>query len=185
MRQCAGAPGALRTINPIERMSYAAASRSAKRMTRSFLANATMISTHKNKTLASLLAAALGGFGCHRFYIYGKKDRWAWIYPAALLLFIGAGLLAGLPADLPPSFFISVLALFPLSIYAGFIEALMIGLTPDDKWDAKHNPGSDRRSASGWPLIVLLVLTLGGGFIAVILSMARATDLFHTGGSFG
>jgi hypothetical protein len=144
-----------------------------------------MISTHKNKTLASLLAAALGGFGCHRFYIYGKKDRWAWIYPAALLLFIGAGLLAGLPADLPPSFFISVLALFPLSIYAGFIEALMIGLTPDDKWDAKHNPGSDRRSASGWPLIVLLVLTLGGGFIAVILSMARATDLFHTGGSFG
>ena len=113
--------------------------------------------THKNKTLATLLAALLGGLGAHRFYLYGKKDAWAWLHPLLL----------------------------PLAIYAGFIEALMIGLTPDDKWDATHNPHSGMQSESGWPLIVLLVLTTGFGATAVIATLARTFDLLYTGGAYG
>jgi hypothetical protein len=116
-----------------------------------------MTTTHKNKTLATFLAAIFGGLGAHRFYLHGKKDIWAWVH----------------------------LLLFPLSVFAGFIEALVIGLTPDDKWDEAHNKDSGRQSDSGWPLAVLLVLTFGGGAIAVIAAIARTFDLLFTGGAYG
>lgn len=115
------------------------------------------MAAHKNKTFATLLAFLLGGLGAHRFYLFGRRDRWAWVH----LLF------------------------FPLSVYAGFIEALAIGVTPDDKWDAAHNLHSGRQSASRWPLAVLLVLTLGIGAIVVIASIARLFDLLYTGGAYG
>ena len=116
-----------------------------------------MATTHKNKTLASFLAAIFGGLGAHRFYLYGKKDVWAWVH----------------------------VLLFPLSTFAGFIEALVIGLTPDEKWDESHNNGSGQKSDSGWPLAVLRVVTCGGGSIAVIAVIARAFDLLFTGGAYG
>jgi TM2 domain-containing membrane protein YozV len=116
-----------------------------------------MSKPHKNKTFATLLAALLGGLGAHRFYLYGKKDYWGWV-----LLF-----------------------LFPVSIFVGFVQALVIGLTPDEKWDAQHNRDSGRHSDSGWPLVILLVLTFGGGAIAVIAAIARGFDLLFTGGAYG
>ena len=116
-----------------------------------------MTTAHKNKTLATFLAAILGGVGAHRFYLHGKKDIWAWVH----------------------------VLLFPLSIFASFIEALVIGLTPDEKWDEVHNKDSGRQSDSGWPLAVLLVLTFGGGAIAVIAAIARTFDLLFTGGAYG
>ncbi|HYD97440.1 MAG TPA: NINE protein [Noviherbaspirillum sp.] len=112
---------------------------------------------HKNKTLAAFLAAVFGGLGIHRFYLFGKKDKWAWVH----------------------------VLLFPLSVFAGFIEALVIGLTPDDKWDAAHNRDSGKKSDSGWPLAVLLVLTFGGGATALIATIARTFDLLFTGGAYG
>ncbi len=116
-----------------------------------------MTTPHKNKTLATLFAAVFGGLGAHRFYLYGKKDVWAWVH----------------------------LALFPLSSFAGFLQALMIGLTPDEKWDAQHNRHSNRQSDSGWPLVLLLVLTFAGGATAVIAALARGFDLLFTGGAYG
>lgn len=133
-----------------------------------------MTMSHKNKTLATFLAAGLGGLGMHRFYLYGKKDVWAWAHPAPLLIF------------LPISAWThAALLLVLLPVFAGFIEALAIGLTPDDKWDAVHNSDSGRQSDSGWPLAVLLVLTFGGGATAVIAAIARTFDLLLTGGAYG
>jgi hypothetical protein len=116
-----------------------------------------MMTSHKNKTLTTFFAAIFGGLGAHRFYLYGKKDTWAWVH----------------------------LALFPLSVFAGFLEALVIGLTPDDKWDARHNTSSGQQSHSGWPLVVLLILTFGGGAIVVLATIARTFDLLFTGGAYG
>ena len=116
-----------------------------------------MTMPHKNKTLTTFLAAVLGGLGAHRFYLYGKKDKWAWVH----------------------------VLLFPLSSFAGFIEALVIGLTPDDKWDETHNCNSGKKSDSGWPLAVLLVLTFGGGVIAVLVVISPIFELLDTGGGYG
>jgi hypothetical protein len=116
-----------------------------------------MTTPHKNKTVATFLSAIFGGLGAHHFYLHGKKDVSAWVH----------------------------VAFFPLSVFAGFLEALVIGLTPDNKWDAQHNPDSGLQSDSGWPLVVLLVLTFGGGAIAVIAAIARTFDLLFTGGAYG
>lgn len=137
--------------------------------------------THRSKTVAMLFAVFLGGAGAHRFYLHGKRDFLAWNYLLALLLFICALIVA----RGPHSWTVSVLALFPVSIYIGWIEALVIGLTGDDKWDARFNRDSACRSGSGWPIAVLLVLTFAVGITAFLFSLTRAIDLFLTNGAFG
>ncbi|MGE5622848.1 MAG: NINE protein [Bacillota bacterium] len=135
--------------------------------------------THKNKTFATLLAAVTGGLGAHRFYLYGNKDAWGWVHLASIPLSLAFRLLA--PAQ--PLLFVA--APLAISVLAAFIEALVIGLTPDDKWDARHNRMSGRQSGSGWPLAILLVLTLGVGAVALIAAIARTFDLLFTGGAYG
>lgn len=138
-----------------------------------------MAATHKNKTFATLLAAVLGGLGAHRFYVRGGKDRLAWLHlagvPLSLLAWLGAG-------DRPAIFLLAPLI---VSILAGFVEALALGLTADDKWDLLYNRDSGRQSDSGWPLALLLVLTLGIGATAMIAMIARTFDLLFTGGAYG
>lgn len=134
---------------------------------------------HKNKTFASFLAFLFGGIGLHRFYLRGKTDKWAWLH---LLSLPGSGLLIGAFPAWPMFFGIMPLI---LSVLIAFLEALVIGLTPDEKWDAHYNPASGRTSDSGWPLAVLLVLTMGCGATGLIATIARSFDLLFTGGSFG
>jgi hypothetical protein len=72
-----------------------------------------------------------------------------------------------------------------IAALAGCLQALVLGLTPDAQWDAARNPGSSRRSASGWPLALLLVLTLMTGAGVLIATIARGFDLLYTGGAYG
>ncbi|HJV76122.1 MAG TPA: NINE protein [Noviherbaspirillum sp.] len=138
-----------------------------------------MTSSHKNKTLATFLATTLGGVGLHRFYLWGKNDLPGWLHFLTVLpVLFGAVLLPTLPQ-------FALASLFFISILIGWIEALVIGLTADEKWDATHNRDSSYQSQSGWPLAILLVLTFGVGAIAVIATIARAFDLFFTGGAYG
>lgn len=134
---------------------------------------------HKNKTLASFLAFLFGGFGIHRFYLGGMSDKWGWLH---LLSLPASGLVLAIFPD--AQLFFGVMPLI-LSYLIAFLEALIIGLTPDEKWDAKHNPASGRTSNSRWPLALLLVLTLGVGTTGLIATIARTFDLLFTGGSFG
>lgn len=134
---------------------------------------------HKNKTLATFLALVSGGLGAHRFYLYGPKDGWAWVHLSALPVSL-ALLLTQIAQP-------RIFAAYPLAVsaLAGFIAALAIGVTPDDKWDGRHNPDSGRQSQSGWPVVLLLVLTLGVGSTALFAAIARTVDLLYTGGSYG
>ena len=134
---------------------------------------------HKNKTLATLLAFLSGGFGLHRLYLRGAKDTGLWLHLAAL----PACLIVALAARGADPFF-KLLPLF-ISILAGFLEALVLGLTSDEKWDAIHNPGSGRQSASNWPLALLLVATLMIGAGSLIATISRLFDLLYTGGAYG
>ncbi len=139
-----------------------------------------MTLSHKNKTLGALLATLLGGLGAHRFYLYGKKDGWGWLSILAFLLLAFA-----LIAELPEAFFITFLILAIISFFAGLIGALVIGLTPDEKWDAQFNIHSGRSSNSGWTVILLVILTFALGSTALIATIARGFDLYLTGGAFG
>lgn len=134
---------------------------------------------HKNKAFTALLAFLLGSLGAHRFYLHGAKDAWGWLH------------LAAMPATLllrqifpEADWFYQILPL-TLSALAGFLEALVLGLMPDDKWDARYNAASGRQSDTGWPLAVVLVATLMLGAGVLIATMARLFDLLYTGGAYG
>jgi len=134
---------------------------------------------HKNKTFATLTAAVFGGVGLHRFYLRGPGDKWGWLHAAAL----PACALVALAAPGADPYF-KLLPLF-VSMLAGFIEALVLGLMPDEKWDASFNPASGKKSGSRWPLAVVLVATLMVGAFGLIASIARLFDLLYTGGIYG
>jgi hypothetical protein len=138
-----------------------------------------MTSSHKNKTIATLLAFLFGGLGIHRFYLYGSKDTWAWLHLSSLPF----SLIALFVVHDTPLMFIAGPLL--ISVLASFIETLVIGLTPDDKWDADHNPNSGRQSDSGWPLVLLLVITTGVGASVLIAAIAHTFDLLYTNSYYG
>lgn len=133
---------------------------------------------HKNKTFATLLALLLGGIGVHRFYLKGATDRLGLLHLCSMPV---TGILWG--AVQPHPFFVLLPLL--LSYIGGFVEGLVIGLTPDEAWDAQHNKGSGRSSRSNWVLALLLVVILGVGAIVLIGTIARVFDLLYTGGSYG
>ena len=133
----------------------------------------------KNKAFTTLLAAVTGGVGLHRFYLCGLTDRWGWVHAAsvpitAIIMALGIGQHGLFQAGA-----------LVLSILVGFIEALVLGLTPDEQWDKIYNPHSGKSSHSGWPVVLLLVLTLGLGASALTAVLARTFDLLFTGGAFG
>lgn len=136
-------------------------------------------SVHKNKAFTTLLAFLFGTLGLHRFYLHGGKDRWGWLHLAALPASLALRL-AFPGAD----WFYQILPLI-LSGLAGFLEALVLGLMPDEKWDAHYNRISRQQSDTGWPLAVVLVATLMLGAGVLIATMARLFDLLYTGGAYG
>jgi hypothetical protein len=134
---------------------------------------------HKNKTLATLLAFVLGGVGAHRYYLRGANDRWGWLHTASVPA-VGLVVAAAPQANI----YFQLLPLI-LSMLTGFLEALVLGLMPDEKWDATFNAGSGRQSESRWPLALLLVATLMVGASSLIATISRLFDLLYTGGAYG
>ncbi len=57
---------------------------------------------------------------------------------------------------------------------AAMLEAIVFTLTPDEKWDARHNTGSERRTAGGWPnvLVAVAALFLGAMLMMSVLAIA-------------
>ncbi|MBA5689482.1 TM2 domain-containing protein [Duganella sp. LX47W] len=135
--------------------------------------------SHKNKTMATLLAFVLGGLGGHRLYLRGARDRWLWVHLASLP---AAALVA---AAVPGADWFYKILPMVVSALVGFLEALVLGLMPDEKWDSLYNTGSGRESASNWPLAVLLVATLMVGAGMLIATISRLFDLLYTGGAYG
>ncbi|MGA2551766.1 MAG: NINE protein [Burkholderiaceae bacterium] len=140
----------------------------------------------KNKTLATVLAALLGTFGAHRFYLNGSKGWLPWVYPAYFFLVFALALhyLAQLHSDLG-SDFISFLhpallaAFLPTAVACG--EALYFALTPDAKWDACWNADAGRASHSGAFVIVVAILTLALGATGILSILAITVQAYFEG----
>ena len=134
---------------------------------------------HKNKTLTTFLAAFLGGIGAHRFYLQGMRDRLGWAHLVTLPISL---LIMSIWPDQQRLF---TTGLFLISILAGMVEALALGLTPDEKWDARYNSRSGKQSDSGWAVILIVIFSLTVGATGIIAAMARTFDLLYTGGAYG
>lgn len=114
---------------------------------------------HFSKLTVSLLAAVFGVVGAHWWYL-GR--RWAWAATAVPCLLIVLVQFYPVWWDNPPF----LLLIIPAT--AGFIEALVFALKPDEKFDTRYNPKSGRQTATGWgPVLVAIGVTLFGSGILV------------------
>jgi TM2 domain-containing membrane protein YozV len=134
---------------------------------------------HKNKTFAAVLAFLLGSLGLQRLYLRGWHDPWLWTHLASL----PAALLASSLAPQADGFY----KLLPITVSGliGLLEALVLGLMSDEKWDARFNPGSGKQSDTHWPLAVVLVASMMVGAGGLIATISRLFDLLYTGGAYG
>jgi hypothetical protein len=135
--------------------------------------------SHKNKTIATLLALLLGSVGLHRFYLHGLTDRWGWLHAVSLPL--STMLLLSNP-ELP--LLVNTLPLV-ISMLTASIETFVLGLMPDEKWDARYNPASGIASDSRWPIALMMVVNLFFGATLLLTVLARGFDLMLTGGAYG
>ena len=123
----------------------------------------------RHKAFAALLAALTGALGLNRLYL-GQRLWWLplGITLATLPLFIGVENWYQTPA-----FFVVM-----VPVVAGFIQALVIALMPDDRFDARFNAGHSRRNHSGWDAVLVAVVTLMGGAVALMTTIALLTQTY-------
>ena len=112
----------------------------------------------RHKTVAGLLAFFFGWAGAHWWYL-GRRLPWLPITFSIIVLTVSLYQTAPLGSQLGYYLF-----LIPLS--AGFIEAVVLCLRSDEKFDATYNRGHDRKSANGWSAAILAALFLFFGMAA-------------------
>ncbi|CAG9174046.1 NINE protein [Cupriavidus respiraculi] len=132
-------------------------------------------SGRKSKLLTVALAFLFGSLGAHRFYLGGAGDKYAWLHLLATLAgAIGiASMVVGAGA---PALNWTFAVAGGTSLISAFLAAIVYGLRPDDKWDARFNP-QGRPTRSGWPVVILVILSL---LIGTGLLMAGLAISFQT-----
>ena len=125
---------------------------------------------YRSKTLATWLALCLGAIGAHRWYLRGWRDALAWLFllPSALGA-VGVLRMRGLGPDDHLAWVL--IPLLGLSVSAAMLQAIVIALTPDDRWDARHNPQHPVHATAWGPVLAAgLALLLGGGVLMATLA---------------
>jgi hypothetical protein len=123
------------------------------------------VSAPKSKTLATWVALIGGGLGLHRLYLHGPKDPWAWAFwPPTLAGLAGVLRMRNLGQDDMVSW--ALIPLLGLSLSAAMLSAIVIGLTPDERWATRFGSGEVQRP-SGWGAVlgVIAALMVGGAVL--------------------
>lgn len=136
-----------------------------------------MARTFKSKSVAAALALLLGVLGAHRFYLKGWRDALGWLHPPLFALGVWGGMRF---INYGENDRIARIALPVLALVIGvaLFQALLIGLTPDARWDATWNRGNGRASSSGWGavLVVIFALLIGAAVLVggLVFSLQQA-----------
>ncbi len=127
----------------------------------------------KNKTLATWLAFWTGPLGLHRFYLYGFTDMLAWLLPIPTALgFYGLERVQKFGQDDTLSWMLIPLLGFTIAGCA--LNAIVYGLTPIDKWNARFNPQAGSLNSAGrtqWGTIIGIVVALLFGTTVMMSSL--------------
>ncbi|MEZ5727539.1 MAG: hypothetical protein R3E48_05720 [Burkholderiaceae bacterium] len=108
-----------------------------------------------------------GVFGAHRLCL---GSRYWWVYPLVAMPSIAFAFSAR-EWFREPAFFV-----FVLVALVGALEAILFCLTPDERWDQRHNIGSGRRSNSGVGTVMIAIAALMLGAVALLSVMAIALE---------
>ena len=130
----------------------------------------------RSKTVATWLALTLGSLGAHRFYLYGWRDRWAWLHPLPTLLGLGGAIrMNNLGQDDRVAWLLIPVLGLMLVISMG--AAILAGLTPDEQWARRHHPDGQVR-ATGWAPVLGAILALMLGGVALMGTLAFGGQMF-------
>ena len=128
------------------------------------------MNTIKSKTMATWIALLGGCLGLHRFYLYGFGDRWGWLHPwPSLVGWIGVSRMRDLGQDDRLAWVL--IPFLGFMIAGAMLTAILYGLTPDEKWNNRHNRGKEA-PASGWVAVVGVVVALMLGSTALMATIA-------------
>jgi hypothetical protein len=127
---------------------------------------------YKSKTLATWVALIGGSLGLHRFYLHGFRDRWGWlfIWPSLVGLY-GVQRMRLLGGDDHLAW--ALIPLLGLMVAIGMLSAILYGLTPDERWNARFNPTGPQHHM-GWATVigVVIALVVGGGVLMATLAFS-------------
>ena len=119
----------------------------------------------RSKTLATWMAVVGGTLGLHRFYLYGWRDLPGWLFPLPTLLGL-AGVQRMRAFGQDDGAASLLIPLLGLSISAAMLTAIVYGLTSDETWAQRHNPGQPPQPTGGAPVLgVILALLLGASVL--------------------
>ena len=134
--------------------------------------NAAPAAAFRSKTLATWIALAGGSLGLHRFYLHGWRDAWGWLHLPVFAL--GAwGVQRALERGQDDELSWLLIPLLGLLISAAMLTAIVHGLTPDERWNARYNDAA-RPCHSGWAAVtgVVLALFVGSGVLMATLAFS-------------
>jgi hypothetical protein len=122
----------------------------------------------RHKALAALLAAVTGAVGLNRIYL----GQGLWWLPLGITLGALPLLIGVRNWYQTPAFFVAM-----VPAIAGFIQALVLALMPDETFDARFNPNTASRNRSGWDAVLVAIASLAVGTIILTATIAL---LFQT-----
>jgi len=127
---------------------------------------------YKSKTLATWVAVLGGSLGLHRFYLHGLRDRWGWLYvwPTLAGLY-GVQRMRALGVDDHLAW--ALIPFLGIMLTVAMLSAIVYGLTPDERWNARFNPNGPPHRM-GWATVigVVVALIVGGGVLMATLAFA-------------
>ena len=128
----------------------------------------------KNKTLATWLTFWGGPLGLHRFYLKGLGDTLGWLLPVPTALGIyGFERVQALGLDDQLSWLLIPLLGFTIAGCA--LNAIVYGLMPAEKWNAKFNPQAAPDTTAGqtqWSTVIGIATALLIGTAILMSSLA-------------
>ena len=130
-------------------------------------------SRYRSKTLATWIALVGGAFGLHRFYLHGLSDRWAWLFaPPTLIGLYGVQRMREYGVDDHLAW--ALIPLLGLMLAATMVSAIVYGLMPDERWNARFNPSGGPQHRTGWSTVlgVIAALIIGAGVLMATIAFS-------------
>ena len=127
---------------------------------------------YRSKTLATWIALIGGAFGLHRFYLHGLSDRWGWLFiPPTLIGLYGVQRMREFGVDDRLAW--ALIPLLGLMLAATMISAIVYGLMPDERWNARFNPAGPQHR-TGWSTVigVIAALVIGAGVLMATIAFS-------------
>ena len=119
---------------------------------------------YKSKTVAAWLAVIGGAVGLHRLYLHGLHNKLGWLHllPAGIG-YLGVLRMRELGQDDRLSWLL--IPVLGLMIAQGMLHAIVYGLTPDERWDERHNPGQPGVGTRWGPVLAVITALLVGATV--------------------